>query len=173
MVLDFEIDELSRSIRNVETGEHCPTDVLPVTLDDLQQAVRKKGWKFDWKKEFDITKNVRKLTTKQSPTIIQGLISYTEDDGFLYMDLIESAPHNLGKNKHYEGIAGNLVAYVCMQSFIKGHDGFVCFDAKTQLIEHYKKALGAFRIGSQRMAIETNAAKNLVRQYFPDFKFNN
>jgi hypothetical protein len=113
---------------------------------------------------------VHKLVIKQN-SVIQGLISFTDDYDFLYMNLIETAPHNFGKAKQYRGVAGNLVAYVCMKSFDKGFDGFVCFDAKTQLIEHYEKSLGAFRISSQRMAIETNAAKNLVARYFPKYKF--
>ena len=40
------------------------------------------------------------------------------------MDLIESAPFNLGRNKIYEGVAGNLVAFACKVSFQRGFAGF-------------------------------------------------
>ena len=35
------------------------------------------------------------------------------------MNLVESAPFNIGNNKLYEGVAGNLVAYACKVRFKK------------------------------------------------------
>jgi len=72
------------------------------------------------------------------------------------MDLLESAPFNLGRNKLYEGVAGNLVAFV----------GYVSFKAKTKLIAHYEKTLNAFSFGGQLMIINTLAANILVDKYF-------
>jgi hypothetical protein len=82
------------------------------------------------------------------------------------MNLVESAPFNIGRNKLYEGIAGNLVAYVCKVSFQKGFDGFVAFNSKTKLIQHYEKTLGAYRLGGQRMIIITQPAQILIDKYF-------
>ena len=82
------------------------------------------------------------------------------------MDLLESAPFNLGRNKIYEGVAGNLVAYVCKISFQHGFDGYVSFTAKTRLIEHYQKTLNATIFGGQLMIINTLAASVLVDKYF-------
>lgn len=82
------------------------------------------------------------------------------------MDLLESAPFNIGKNKLYEGVAGNLVAFACKVSFQKGFEGFVVFTAKTKLIEHYEKKLGAFHFKNHRMILETHASKFLVEKYF-------
>jgi hypothetical protein len=82
------------------------------------------------------------------------------------MNLLESAPFNMGKDKLYEGVPGNLVAYACKVSFRHGHDGFVAFTAKTQLIEHYEKTLGAYHFGGHKMIIPTEAAKKLVDRYF-------
>lgn len=79
---------------------------------------------------------------------------------------LESASFNIGKNKLYEGVAGNLVAFACKLSFQYGFDGFVAFTAKTKLIEHYQVALGAYHFGAHRMIIETHAAKQLVEKYF-------
>ena len=80
--------------------------------------------------------------------------------------MLESAPFNIGKHKIYEGVAGNLVAYACKISFQKGFEGFVSFTAKTKLIEHYAKTLGAYHFKNQRMIIDTQAAKILVEKYF-------
>jgi hypothetical protein len=167
--LDFEIDKLTNSIVRVVSGEVFETEVLLIHKADLQTTTQKNGWKFNWKKEFIPTKNVYKLVTTKEPLTIQGLISFTIMPDHIYMDLIEVAPFNYGKNKQYTGVAGNLVAFACMQSFIRGFDGYVAFDAKTQLISHYESTLGAVRLGSQRMAIETRAAASLVHQYFSNF----
>ena len=82
------------------------------------------------------------------------------------MDLLENAPFNLGKNKLYEGVAGNLVAHACKISFQYGFDGYVFFTAKTRLIAHYQKTLNATTFGRQLMIINTLSANILVDKYF-------
>lgn len=164
---NFIVDRLTNSILNTISGDSFQTDVILLTKADLKEITKKKGWNFDWKSEFnDIKKEVYKLTIEHNPNIIQGLLSVTIETDHIYMDLLESAPFNIGKNKLYEGVAGNLVAYACKLSFQKGYEGFVAFKAKTQLIEHYEKTLGAFHFKNQRMIIETKASKFLVEKYF-------
>jgi len=47
-----------------------------------------------------------------------------------------------------------------------GFDGFVSFESKTALIEHYREALGAVRIGSSaRMYLNTASAERLIEKY--------
>lgn len=82
------------------------------------------------------------------------------------MDLLESAPFNRGKNKLYEGLAGNLVAFACKVSFQHGFNGYVSFTSKTKLSDHYAKTLGAVQFGRQLMIINTIAANNLIDKYF-------
>jgi hypothetical protein len=107
-----------------------------------------------------------KLTIVNNPTIIQGPLSITIEYDHIFINLLESAPFNIGQNKLYEGVAGNLVAFACKASFQKGFDGFVAFTAKTQLIKHYEKTLGAFLFKNQRMIIDSRAAKRLVEKYY-------
>lgn len=165
--LDFEVDGLTNSIRNVISGDSFATEVLRLTKVDVKQMTRKNGWAFNWKSELDDnTKEVYKLTVVNNPNIIQWVISFTIQSDHIYMDLLESAPFNRGNNKLYEGVAGNLVAYACKVSFQHGFDGYVSFTAKTQLIEHYTKALGATLFGGQLMIINTVAANRLVDKYF-------
>ena len=129
------------------------------------------GWNFKWKAELaDEKKEVYKLTIVNNPNIIQGLISISINTDHIYMDLLENAPFNLGRNKLYEGVAGNLVAYACKISFEHGFEGFVSFTAKTKLIEHYQKTLHAKPVGRQLMVINTLAANILVNQYFKNDK---
>jgi hypothetical protein len=84
------------------------------------------------------------------------------------MHLVERAPFNKGKTKVYAGVPGNLVAFACKLSFQRGHDGNVSFIAKTQLIEHYEKSLGAIHFGGRVMIIETKSALQLINKYFKD-----
>lgn len=59
-----------------------------------------------------------------------------------------------------------MFAIAAKQSFDYGFDGYVYFEAKTKLIHHYKKMLGAIRVGnSNRMYINTANARALVEKY--------
>ena len=167
--IDIEIDKLTHSIENVVTGDSFPTEILPLSKPDIMHLTQKNGWQFDWKKEYlQSDRDIFKLTIVLNPTIIHGLISIAQKQGYLEMYLIESAPFNRGKNKMHYGVAGNLVAFACKRSFELGLEGFVAFTAKTALIDHYVKTLGAVSIGGQRMAIEEKQASELVKRYFND-----
>ncbi len=164
---DFIIDKLTDSILNTISGDSFQTEVSRMTTTDMKNVTKKNGWNFDWKLEFkDLQKEVYKLTIVNNSSILQGLLSITIEQDHIYMNLLESSPFNIGKDKLYEGVAGNLVAYACKVSFQKGFDGFVAFTAKTNLIKHYKENLGAFHFKNQRMIIETESAKKLVKKYF-------
>ena len=169
--IDIEIDKLTRSIENVVTGDSFPTEVLPLSKPDLVHLTQKNGWKFDWRKEYmQSDRDIFKLTILWNPTVIQGLISISQKQGYLEMNLIESAPFNYGRNKMHYGVAGNLVAFACKRSFELGFDRFIAFTAKTTLIDHYTKTLGAVSIGGQLMAIEEKQALELIKRYFNDIK---
>ncbi|WP_396212662.1 hypothetical protein [Flavobacterium sp.] len=164
---NFIIDKLTDSILNTISGDSFQTEVSRMTSLDLKNITKKNKWNFDWKVEFsDLQKEVYKLTIVNNSSIIQGLLSITIEQDHIYMNLLESSPFNIGKNKLYEGVAGNLVAYACKVSFQKGFDGFVAFTAKTNLIKHYEENLGAYHFKNQRMIIETESAKKLVTKYF-------
>jgi hypothetical protein len=163
----FIIDKLTDSILNTISGDSFQTEVSRMTSIDLKAIKKKNDWNFNWNIEFkDIKKEVYKLTIVNNSNIIQGLLSITIEQDYIYMNLLESAPFNIGKNKLYEGVSGNLVAFACKVSFQKGYDGFVAFTAKTDLIQHYEESLGAFHFKNQRMIIETEASRKLVQKYF-------
>lgn len=164
---DFIIDRLTNSVKNTISGDSFPTEVSVLTKSDLKNVTKKSGWNFNWRTEFnDEISEQYKLTIVNNPNIIQGLLSISFEMDHVFMNLLESAPFNIGQNKLYEGVAGNLVAYACKLSFQKGFDGYVAFTAKTQLIKHYEKTLGAFHFKNQRMIIDTRASKILVEKYF-------
>jgi hypothetical protein len=164
-MISVEIDTLTNSIQDRMTGEIFETIVSELSADELKEI---KNWQFNWLKESRYFP-IFKLTTVAEPTVIQGLMSIKAQEGFIFMSLIETAPHNFGSQKQYLGVAGNLVAFACKNSFENGYGGYVSFISKSQLVEHYKKTLKAEVLYGPRMVIKTPAAIELVRQYFKNF----
>ncbi len=165
--LDFEVDDLTNSIRNVISGDSFPTGITLITKADLK-AVAGNYWQFDWSWEFrQPARDVYKLTIVNNQSVIQGLISLEVKIDHVYMHLVESAPFNKGKTKIYAGVPGNLVAFACQLSFQRGHEGNVSFVSKSQLVQHYVDTLGAKHIGGRVMIIDTIAALKLIDKYFP------
>ncbi len=165
--ISVEIDKLTRSIENAWTGESFTTAVLPLTSDDMK-AIGKTYWLFDWKAEAKSKeKQVFKLVIKDNAHAIQGLISLQEREDHVFMHIIESHKLNKGEKKLYLGVAGNLIAFACKLSFEKGFEGYVSFESKTKLVQHYQESLGASLLFGNIMVINSNAAVRLIRQYFP------
>ena len=164
--IDAIIDKLTNSIENSFTGDIFDTEILLLTLKDKKQIV-KEDWLFDWHKEIaKQDRQVFKLVIRDNETIVQGLMSISDYKDHIYMHLIESAKFNKGKSKIYLGVPGNLVAFACKQSFDKKYDGYVAFDSKTKLIQHYQDTLGAKWFKGTRMYLDSISADKLINQYF-------
>lgn len=160
---NIEIDKLTNSIENVITGEVFETEFSKVTNKEIKKA----DWLFDWNKELkDKNNEVFKMTTVENKQIIQGLVSLSVQEGFVFINLVENAKFNKGNKKVYLGVGGNLFAFACLKSKELGFDGCVSFLSKTSLYEYYNKSLGAIRTIGQRMAILENEAQVLIKQYF-------
>ena len=165
--LDFEIDELTNSIKNLISGDSFSTDISRITKADLKNVSKIDGWLFDWRLELKHPeRDVYKLTIVNNQNIIQGLVSLEVKTDHVYIHLVESAPFNKGKTKLYAGVPGNLVAFACKLSFQRGHEGNIAFTSKTQLIDHYTESLGAMHVGGRLMIIDSAAALNLINRYF-------
>ena len=90
------------------------------------------------------------------------------NNGFvLFVNIVENAPFNIGKKKLYEGVPGNLFAYVCKLSWDNGNQGLVSFVSKTKLINHYELTLGAVHLGNHQMVIYPHEALKLIKKYYP------
>lgn len=165
--LEFEVDKLTSSIENVKSGDSFPTEISLLTNVEVKGLTRKTGWQFNWMTELKLpSREIYKLTITNNPNIIQGVVSLEVKRDHVYMHLIESAPFNIGKNKTYLGVPGNLVAFACKLSFQRGGEGYVSFLSKTKLIEHYEKSLGAVHVGGRNMVITTETALKLTNKYF-------
>ncbi len=167
--LDFIVDKLTNSIENTRSGDSFDTKISLMTRNEIKKIKKGNGWRFNWGNEFEITeREVFKLTIESNPKIIQGIISLEVKSDHIYMHLIESAPFNIGRDKTYFGVPGNLVAFACKYSLQHGHEGYVSFLAKTTLINHYIQTLGAINAAGLLMIIDTKAALDLINKYFPN-----
>ena len=163
-MIDVLIDKLTNSVEEVATGLSFDTRIAKAQLRDIRSLDN--SWRFDWKLELK-QHEVFKLTIPDVGSDVQGLISLRLEDGFIQVVLIESHPANVGRTKRFAGVAGNLMAFAAKRSIDVGNDGFIAFDAKSELIDHYSKTLGARRVGtSQRMVVYPAQAAKLVEHYF-------
>jgi hypothetical protein len=165
--LDIEVDELTESVLEVATGKTFKTEVSKASKDFLTTIHKKNGWKFKWKNEAkENNRQVFKLTLKSRKSVLLGLICIESMPDHIHIHLVENSPENVGKKKLYKGIAGNLFAHACMESFNSGFEGVVSFYAKTNLIDHYSVTLGAFHFANNKMVILEKNAYLLVCKYF-------
>lgn len=171
----FVIDKITNSIEERTTGRRLETNVQLVSAEDIKQIRKKDGWLFNWKKEYKTSaRQIYKLLAMEEDSRIQGLISIEvlPDERYIEMHLIESAPHNLGSRKEYLGVPANMVAFICKMSFDLGLEGFVAFWAKTKLVNHYQKTLGARLLTrTNRMGIFTEEARILVNSYYKNYPY--
>ena len=165
---DIEIDKRTRSIENAISRDSFKTEVLEITTSDIRK-LKMTDWLFDWKAEaMQANKSIYKLVIVDNTEIIQGLISLQDRSDHVFMSLIESNKFNKAAKKVYLGVPANLVAFACKLSFDKGYGGYVSFESKSRLMEHYQKSLGAHVLFGNIMAIDTRAARQLINQYFPE-----
>jgi hypothetical protein len=70
---------------------------------------------------------------EESPAIIEGCMVFSIHEILgAFLDLLEVAPHNKGRNGKYKRISGCLIAYACGLSFEKGKNedkGILTFKA--------------------------------------------
>ncbi len=138
------------------------------------------GWRFNFNKHSrnkDCVTYI--LTTEKSPETVEGcLIINTQNKFQVYMAFVEVAPHNRGKVKKYERIAGCLIAFACRQSFIYGKGGYLAFDVREEnkqneikLMTLYSERYHAVRLeDSTTMIILPEGSEKLINEYLNDEK---
>jgi hypothetical protein len=131
--------------------------------------LKKDGWNFNWIQLLRETgSQTFVLKTIDGPHSIEGALHLKVENRMMIMDVIEIAPHNIGrKNKKYDYVAGCLIAFACRESFkIEGnYKGFLTFVSKSNLIEWYSYKYGAVLALGQRMFIDSEAGEKLINEY--------
>lgn len=163
MEIDLIIDFKTPCLIERANGSVVSTTFRKIEREEVKLLT--KGWQFNWldpyKREYEVYGIA--LTDGE----LQGLIAFKNSEDFIDVDIVESAPHNVGSDGKYYGVGAHLFAIAAQFSFKKGFDGYISFTAKTDLVEHYKETLYAIQIGNtRRMYLDTVAAKSLVETYF-------
>ena len=165
--MELTIDKFTPCLEDATTGELVSTIYKKATQEELTAL---KKWKFNWlDKDLENT-DIYKLCIVGNNDI-QGLVALTDfqRDRAIYVNLAESAPHNTGKNKKYNGVGGHLFAIAADISYEKGYGGFIFMDAKNiELVQHYSKTLGAVLLGRPhpyRMFVDEENAVKLLNTY--------
>lgn len=135
------------------------------------------GWRFNFKKHSKKANfQTYILVSSETPDQIEGcLIFQLKDAVEPYMAYVEVAPHNKGKNKHYDKVAGCLIAFACRLSFIHGkgdYKGWLTFDvmeesekAKVKLMTIYCVKYGALKWGDTTMVIPPEGSEKLINNF--------
>jgi len=168
MKIDIIIDKLTPCLIEVASGKTLQTIFCLATEEDIS-ALLEKGWLFDWSDAELRRSNIYKLLIKGDDTI-QGLVSAEVIRGAVYVHLVESAPHNRGENKRYEGVGGHLFAIAIKLSIVNGFNGYIFFEAKNlELVQHYSEMLGASRLPTRiheyRMEVLEEQACKIIDEY--------
>ncbi len=167
--LSVDIDRFTPCLVERETGKIVDTQYAVASREELV-SLKKEGWNFDWASDELSDATVYKLTLVGEKQI-QGLVATVDmkSDSAIYLKLAESAPHNIGPNKRYEGVGGHLFAIAAKSSVDAGYGGFLYLDAKNaKLVSHYREKFGAVHIGGvhpYRMVIDEEKAVELLSRY--------
>lgn len=167
--VDIEIDRFTPCLVDNRTSEIVQTTYTLADKQDLKD-LQKSGWLFNWNDDTLSKSDIYKLTIKDDSEI-QGLLAIEENKRNLavHISLAESAPHNKGKSKMYDGVGGHLFAIAAQKSVDAGFGGFLYLEAKNMdLVNHYRDKFGAILIGRPHeysMIIDEDAAIMLLNEY--------
>jgi len=129
--MDISIDTFSPCLENSRTGEIVETFFSKADSAELK-GLQKRGWKFNWASKQLNNCEIYKLTVKNDKQI-QGLVAIQDfpKDRAIYVNIAESAPHNMGKSKQYNGVGGHLFAVAAKRSMELGMTDFYSWTPET------------------------------------------
>lgn len=139
-----------------------------ILAEKANMPLKKDGWNFNWKQLIK-NENTKSFLLRlfETPHTIEGVLQLRIEGEMLIMDLVEIAPHNIGKNKRYDYVAGCLISFACKESFkIEGnYKGYLTFVSKSNLIEWYSSQYGAKQALGQKMFIDPEKGVELINKY--------
>ncbi len=153
-------------MKAIEAQIKQPLDLALPSLTD--------GWRFNFKKHSKkLGFQTYILVCDETPKNIEAcLIFQLRAKVEPYMAYIEIAPHNKGKTKRYDNVAGCLIAYACRLSFLHGAGHFkgrLTFDVMEQskqdevkVMAIYCQKYGALKWGDTTMVISPEIGEKLI-----------
>jgi hypothetical protein len=154
------------NIVEVLTGNICPIEVLPVTNTDFT-SISKARYFFDWKEEKK--EEVYKLVLKGQKDIL-GLVSIERipSEWRIHIRLLTVSVENKGKEKQFDKITGNLMAYVAKIALLDfGQMACVSLRPKSSIAKHYMTKYNMNMTG-MTLSLEVPEIVNLINKYDHD-----
>jgi hypothetical protein len=154
------------NIVEVLTGNICPIEVLPVTNTDFT-SISKARYFFDWKEEKK--EEVYKLVLKGQKDIL-GLVSIERipSEWRIHIRLLTVSLENKGKEKQFDKITGNLIAYVAKIALADfGQMACVSLRPKSSIAKHYMTKYNMNMTG-MTLSLEVPEIVNLINKYDHD-----
>jgi len=154
-----------------QQGRLFPAEVSLMNLKE-SKLLHSLGWEtgFNWTTYIsDKSKGTPFKIIAVGNNNIQGTISFRSVDGFVFVDLLENSPLNRAsaRQRIYVNVVDVLLGVACLESFIKGFEGIVSFESKTNLISYYQERFNSKQIrNSQKMFIDTRDAAALIALYY-------
>lgn len=159
------------------TGEQAKAIIKRGKASEMPSV--QEEWKFDFKKQLKNLENATGyiLVKEDTPDIIEGCLIFQLIDNIKpFMAYVEVAPHNKGKGKKHDHVAGCLIAFAFQLSLIRGvgtHNGALYFEIgekrredEIKLMILYSTKYNAYRLGnSNMMVIYDTDGDNLIEHY--------
>ena len=150
-------------ITEVSTAKDYTIEIVPVEDIDYK-SLKKDRYFFDWKEEKE--QEVYKLIREGSDEIL-GVISVERipTEWRIHIRLLTVSRENKGKDKEYDKIAGNLIAYVsklAVEEF--GELACISLRPKTLIAQHYIDKYNMNTTGIT-LSLEVPEILNLINQY--------
>jgi len=131
--------------------------------------MRRLGWEpdFDW--SIYLTKSHPSTAYKLVNNVnnaIEGAIAFRDDEGFVYVNLMECAPHNRTNHRNYINTPDILLGEACRRSFEIGGEGYINFQPKSNKEMYYAMKFGARPTGRGHMFIGSLEAMKILNVYY-------
>lgn len=151
-------------IVHVATQE--PKNITIEKMEDKDfKKVKRANFDFNWGLEKG--NHVFKLRIENEEEIL-GLMSliHFDQEQRIEIHLLAVSKVNVGQNKVYERIAGNLIAYACREC-VKLHPEYACVSLipKTDLKQHYVNHYGMIDDGGDHVYLEGMSLYQLINNY--------
>ncbi len=148
------------------TGEKHSVDVLPVEIGEFKD-LRKDRYFFDW--TIEKNQEVYKLQLRGSSDIL-GLVSIERipQEWRIHIRLLTVSKENKGREKKYEKIVGNLIAFVARIAIREfGELACVSLRPKSQIAKHYIETY-KMNITGMTLSMEISEIIDLINLYDND-----
>lgn len=150
-------------IIEISTKKEYSVEILPVESDDYKN-IKKDRYYFNWKTERE--EEVYKLRIIGSNDIL-GLVSIERipQEWRLHIRLLTVSKENMGKEKRFDNITGNLIAYIAKIAVREyGELACVSLKPKLQLAKHYFEKYN-MNVTGVTLSIEVPEIIDLINKY--------